>query len=513
MGEPVLWNGRISLGKAFALVYTDKAYFGQATAEADDFLLYEQSLDVPASLLDIRGGDSKGSHVHDCAGVLSAAAEVSAGYEVPFAQVRAALSASYNGQSKTSIVAVYGPFKSPFLRLWESKQSGERVAAAMRLYDWYLRYAYSGNELVLKAVTRGVAVSGLMEATRNASGSASLEGKVSAGFASAGIKGSTEAEQTTSVSVTDFRYAIPYKPGTNSVDAEFAPLPTPEKVVRQLADVLPLKDPVVPAVPGTRASHRIVLPGVGPRHCGDDKKVWELEPGRGAPRGLIISGTKYLASADGLPTCELIVEFPVPAEYARPTADGEFTIQYKVRATRPIMHNSAPHVLRFATTEVRFPVSRSPEIFAVGPPVEPVAADSSTLSWRTNLVFREDTATVDWSRDPTVSRVAISCPGADEIPASGAVRPETGRKTGELTIDVVTGAQALLDAWKGKPSNAMPRCTAKGVMRFQTRQSTFVDREFATLVRYPLVPKDAPAQVAAAGAAPAPTAAPSASSK
>jgi hypothetical protein len=120
------------------------------------------------------------------------------------------------------------------------------------------------------------------------------------------------------------------------------------------------------------------------------------------------------------------------------------------------------------------------------------------MTWRTNLVFREDTAMVDWSRELSVLKAVILCPGADEIPASGSARIEADRRTGELTIEVSNNAQALLETWKGKPSSVMPRCSVKGVLRFKTRQPNYVDREFATLVRYPVVPNNAPAKMAGA---------------
>lgn len=479
----VIWNDRQSIGRAFALVYMDARHFGGTDILSDKWLLYNYGLEESAKRF-LPEGVARGVSIHDCGGVLTAASQANVGLELPLAQVRGALTASYAANRKTSLATAYGKFDSPFFSMWSSGIPEQQVEAGLKVFEWYTKYKHTGNEKLLRSINRGMAIFSIDESTRNIAADANLEASVSGVIGSAGITGKSSAQQSSTVTIKDFQIATAFKNGSDEPDVEFNSLPQPKEVADLLASITPQLDEttLTQAVPGTRVVHGVVVKGVDKSYCTDEKRVWGIES---KDADIKLASTKWAKSADGSNSCVFMVEYRVPIEYSGPGVDS-FALTYAIKTDKSIADsNGNVYFPQFNSNTVRYIVNRSPEIFSTTAVPEPVFSDG-TLTWKAELIFREDAGAgtrnaVDWTRQVLATSV-ISCVG-DQVPDTSAVI-DPARKTGSLSVTLSGKTAEQVDEWSGGMNNLI-RCRAKVTLNFRTTDFSTLSRDFTFPIRFP----------------------------
>jgi len=66
-------------------------------------------------------------YAHTCSSIVSAAANVKAGWSIPSAQISAALNSDYGIDKSSALVLVQGQFKSPIATALDSLGSADRM--------------------------------------------------------------------------------------------------------------------------------------------------------------------------------------------------------------------------------------------------------------------------------------------------------------------------------------------------------------------------------------------------
>lgn len=486
LNSRVLWNDRQSLARTFALVYPDPKQFGKPTSETPVWLLYQTGLESSAGTL-IPEGMTSGMIMHDCGAALTALAEANAGLEMPLGQFKSALKASYTGGVKRNLAVFFGQFTSPFLRMWNSSIPDERMQAMMVLYDWYARAKYN-NEYILSSINAGLTAFNVDETNRDSTGSMDVDGAISAGILGAKLNTTTSASSGVKSKLKSFKVAIAYN-AKGQPDVTFEPLPSPSELVRRMRLVVPQVDEasVTPAVPGSRAVHRITIKGIPSTNCSEDKKTWDVFNGDplNAPR---LVSYKPALSSDGTQVCEFVLEYLVPGRYAAQTEADDFILTYTIRGVnRPMEQNGTQHVVEFAQVNVRYPVNRSPEIFPPSNAATPVV-DGSVLAWKSNLIIREDSvsasSSIDWTKTIS-STAAIVCGGDQPLNATANFIPNAARKTGEMNFSLSSGDNREFQNWKAGLSN-LKQCSAKGTIKFPSKQAgVYLVREYSVPIHFP----------------------------
>lgn len=485
----VLWNDRQSLARTFALVYPNRTQFGSAASEGPAWLLYTAGLESSERNM-IPDGGTSGMLLHDCGAALTALADANVGLEMPLAQFKTALKASYNGGTKKNVGVFFGRFNSPFFDKWDSNAPQEQqVQAMMWLYDWYSRAKYN-NEYLLSSINAGFAAFNLYETTRDSSGKLDLNGAITAGVITASANNSITTKASASSSLREFKVAVAYN-AEGEPDVTFLPLPSPSELVRRMRLVVPTVDDasVIPAVPGSRVTHKIIIKGIPAKHCSDNTKSWHIQSNDPANSPSLLSN-KPITSSEGTPICEFTLEYLVPSRYASPTANDEFTLTYSIRGIyKPTEKNGTRYDAEFADIKVRYPVNRSPEIFAPAVTTDPTI-NGTAMKWQSDLIIREDAVTpsssIDWTKTSTTD-VAIVCGLETPIATTSTFTPNASRKTGGLSFSINSKDNNELLVWKTGLSNAQP-CTAKGTIKFPTKQAGgYLVREYSVPIHFPSV--------------------------
>lgn len=488
LDSKVLWNDRQSLARTFALVYPDRTQFGKPASGGEAWLLYKKGLDSSEGNL-IPKGMTSGMVMHDCGAALTGLAEANAGLDLPLAQFKTALKASYGGGTKKSVAVFFGQFESPFFRMWNSAVAEEQVQAIMWLYDWYSRAAYN-NEYLLSSINAGITAFNVEEENRDSSGKLDLNGAISAGIFNAKANSVVSVSNGASSRLNEFKVAVALN-GAGEPDITFLPLPPPAELVRRMKLVVPQVDEtsIIPAVPGSRVTHKVSIKGIPPEYCSDSRNLWYVSAKDRSNAPNLVS-YKSTSLADGTQVCDFMLEYSVPGKYASPSADDEFTLAYAIRGVhKPAEKNGAQYDAEFAEVRVRYPVNRSPEIFTPPTVVDPTIIGAS-LAWQSNLIIREDSvspgSSIDWTKSFT-STVAIFC-GADQpLSASSSFTPNATRKTGDVNFNLLSNDNDELRNWKAGLSNPK-QCSAKGTIKFPTRQAgIYLVREYSVPIHFPRV--------------------------
>jgi hypothetical protein len=482
----VLWTDRQSLARIFALVYPENK-FGKAPSDDAAWLLYTTGLESSERNM-IPYGTTSGMVLHDCGAALTALAEANAGFDMPLAQFKTALKASYTGGTKKSVGVFFGQFDSPFFAMWSTNAPQEQqVQSMMWLYDWYSRAKYN-NEYLLRSVNSGFTAFSLYEATRDSTAELDFNGAVTAGIVTAKANTAITVKNGASSNLKEFKVAVAYN-ATNEPDVTFSPLPSPSELVQRMRLVIPTVDEasIIPAVPGSRVTHKVTIKGMPPEHCTDNKKRWYISAKDPTSAPNLVSN-KPIFSIDGIPICEFTLEYLVPGKYASQTAEDEFTLTYSIRGIyKPTDKNGTQYDADFAELAVRYPVNRSPEIFTPAVIAEPTM-NGATIAWGTDLIIREDTinlnSSIDWTKTSTPN-VTIVCGLDSPLTTTSTFTPNATRKTGGLNFSVYSNDKNELQNWKNGLSN-LRQCTAKGTIKFPTKQAgVYLMREYSVPIHFP----------------------------
>jgi hypothetical protein len=495
MNEKVYWNDQQSLARSFALVYDDTTKFGKIDNRGTDWMLYSQKFEDSAETM-LPADTTSGLLLHDCSAVVAGVANADAALELPLAQVKSALTASYNGRAKQSLAVFYGTFDSPFFSMWKDTGAREnQVRAMMWLYSWYSRAAYVGNEKLLSTVNRGLASYAIEETSRSTDGSMTIAAGIRAGVVNLQGSASAEGKASSAARMKDFRIAIPFK-SDGTLDVSFAELPPPTKLIAKMKLIVPTIDEssVTPAVPGTTVTHKLQVGGIDAAYCTTERATWGVSA-TDPTLAPTLASTKIVSQADNSQVCEFTLNYLVPGKFGlRSTAADEFTLSYAIRGIFALTEFQKSNLVpEFGTVNVRYAVNRSPEIYVTDSTLEPTIADLA-LNWKRNLIFREDSAAstgssgVDWTRTAEVTTASIGCPNSPEVVATATMKVDSGQKTAELMLNLGGDANDVA-GWK--PGMSTPKqCVARGTIKFATKQAgTYVVREYAVPVRFPAAPK------------------------
>ena len=476
-----VWVPNTALARAFAQVYGKSNSVADAGQIGAQFLLYRNGVELSAKKLQ-PFGTSSATFMHDCAGVVTAVANAKTNVGFPLGSLKSALSATYENNNRTTLVATFGRFESPFFAAWNSGATDEQTYAAMLLYGWYLRNPQDPEHKMIHTVLSGASIHGIEESNRMAAASIDAKSSGSFGIASGGLDGLAKMENKTSYEVKDFQFGVGVEKG--EPDVQFSALPTISEVVQKVQSVLPAIDQasVYPAIPGLRNIHKVRIAGVGAPHCDSLNPTWKVESdGPLKPRVVGLNSVPPVAGE--YPACELSVAVDVPAAYtAAPVKTGPVDLTYSVVSVRAMRDGS---VLKFAPLALSFSINKSPEFVSSFDSVTPTYNVGDGFLWTTSVVVRETgtTAPLDWSAPFHIDNAQIHCSSGEPINVSASFKPNPSHRTGELRLAWDQPTAEQVESWRAGAAN-WSSCLAKGTLAM-TAKGTALQRDIAVRVRMP----------------------------
>lgn len=487
LDEKVIWNNRQSIARAFAYVYQDEKLFGDKSSESSELLLYKDSLAGGGLIPD---GVSSITHSHDCASILSVAADTKFNLSISTASLRSGLNAVYSGKEKTSVVLTEGRFESPFFDLWESKKTEDQMLAAMYLYDWHLKSKYKADGKLLRTIKKGISIFSTSEITRNANGKLDFQATGSVGIADGDFQINASNTNIGTSRVNNHVVAI-----IGDKSLEFITMPKMTEVIKKVGGFKATteigKDMTV--VPGTTVSHNQRMMGISEKHCRQGELIWTTT----GEENIKLLATHPI-KINNIPGCDFTIEYSAPALLAANEGVKTVPLSFFIQAIDSISEKNEPsRHLKFHASPVSYSINRDPTIFIGDLDVKPtLVTENLSLFWKNNLIIRDSAASsLDWAKEFN-GNLIIKCQDYTQ-PLVTRIKTDAKLQTAEITFRVEANSSKIFNTWKkaSESTDGYIRCLASGTLTLpSTSVKNGIIKPFSIGLFFPdaTITKDAP---------------------
>jgi hypothetical protein len=318
----------VSLRQAFSLMSSSESTTGLPTQSAAYFDYAGK--DLPDSL------DSKSfgglMFLSDCANLVSAAIQANSGFQVPPAQIKAALTSTYsrNGSSKAGML--YGTFNSPYTRVLSEPVKPSRLFVLMNLWKWYAAQPVGANlsKRYLMQSINGVFLFRFLDQRLNVEQKFDFSGSLSTPAITTTLSTGAKGSSGNRIELSNFKLAaVPTNDNVNS-GVTWVRAKTPEELANLISEHdMRLEKTPTNASPGNFPSHVQLIEGMPSEYCSrTNLQLVAVEP---VDATFIFSAGPVTITRQGevLPSCRMNVtpKYTVPTSVTATTA---ITFRFKV---------------------------------------------------------------------------------------------------------------------------------------------------------------------------------------
>jgi hypothetical protein len=461
-----------STGQVFAYVYRQSDTLGSLSIDPSRLITDSNYTQDPVSML-LQGGTST-LYSSSCGSVVNAAASLNAGWSIPVASAKAALSSDYSSNVKSTIAVTQGYFHSPLYALWSSPDATQRVFAGFLFWQWYVNHP---NELPVNNFYltdfQGVSLYGLATTQTSSDINLSASAGVSTPFVSLNSSLQTALNQQTYLSNTD-NYTYIFAP-QNAANpwGDFAQLPSPTDIAGAALNITTQKTTTSSIVSkGQVTDYSQLALGIPKDFCSTTQ--WDTDYTNQNGPLVIASATSGIDNSSSEPTCTFLMEYT--------PADGLFS----PGATPQVISQNYHLRLKHAIGGVSLLIAAAPVAFSTS--ISPILSASSDNSprWKVNsenvvASTTEHDYSLGWtikyqindSGDPVAGvdqnvQMTMACPAVQgitiPIPSKSIQFDATGKTVTISLTSNIFNAPATINA---DDVSSFVTCTISGVLNFQ----------------------------------------------
>jgi hypothetical protein len=480
LNDSVFVQSDEKITNSFAYVYSDAETKTEQHSDSTSYLPLNYERD-PSQLTQV--GVSGIDLSNSCSTVFGAAAQVSSGYSLPIASIKAALTSDYNNSTSYRLDLVKGQFVSPVVQMLHGS-SVDQTFANLMLWNWYATHpnrAAQANWILQQF--RGIALYRVggnkvnTQTTVNVGGSTALPYVSAEGVAKASFRNTTDLQLQSFKSVTFLRT-------DGSPDRDFYQLPDPsaiaDNVLKSVNVGLHTTASDLTLYDGGARVHYQDATGIPSVMC--DRQKWSVPADPTAPISLV-SVTPNTRD-NGRSVCTFGVEFRPDAA----SIQSGKTLNYKFVNT--FNGNGNPYSLAIPATATytassvpRLSYNGSTQYWSQNKKVSPAGTNYYELSWNEqfqiidNNLLKPDNSAID------VSGLNLTCPSQVAAQPIITATRKAG-PSGTQLLDVSLVGQYNDSLQDPATTNSYQQCALQGNVAYSFVSGSTVSKALPTNVIY-----------------------------
>jgi hypothetical protein len=317
----------VSLRQAFSLMSSSESTTPLPTESAAYFDFAGKEL--PDSL------DSKSfgglMFLSDCANLVSAAIQANSGFQVPPAQIKAALTSTYSITGSSKAGMLYGTFNSPYTRVLSEPVKPSRLFVLMNLWKWYAAQPVSANlsKRYMMQSINGVFLFRFLDQRLTIEQKFDFSGSVSTPAITSTLSTAAKGNSGNRIELSNFKLAaVPTSDNVNS-GVTWVRAKTPEELAKLISEHdMRLEKAPANASPGSFLAHVQLIEGMPSEYCSrTNLQLVAVEPAD-ATFTFSAGPSTITRQGENLPTCRLNV---TPRYTVPPTVTSTTAIQFRFK--------------------------------------------------------------------------------------------------------------------------------------------------------------------------------------